>query len=401
MRDFISKWLRVLKIFRNLILKYRVEEKSDKEADIVIDALINKVVADASLGTNYVLTIFGEEFSPHEREEGNIEAEVVKRERIDDNNVKLVFKVPIFFENKSDFFPMFLTCIGEPPGFHPNIYLEDFCFEKDDPFEGSLSSGPERYSRYLGKKGPFVGTIIKPNLDTNLERRLKLIKTLMLNGIDFLKDDEVFGLDSFDDFKKYVKEVNKIKEEVYKETKHKCIVCFNITAFTSRADEIYKLPVDGIMINFLALGFSKSFELVEKFKDKCMIHGHRVGSAIFLSRIHKNVLIKLASMIGLDSAHIGTPKIDNISKEIKKLDKKYLDRILSTFTKVNPGYVEALCKGFGDGILFLPCGGIYQHPDGFEKGVRAFRTAVDLYKGEKSQFFDKKAYDRAVQRWMY
>ncbi|MCK4521230.1 MAG: hypothetical protein KAU20_01560 [Nanoarchaeota archaeon] len=388
-------------MFRNLILKYRVEESSNKEMDIVIDVLIQKVIADASLGTDYVLTATGQEFSVHEKQDDVVEAKVVKREKIDDKTTELVFSVPIYFEEKSDFFPMFLTCTGEPPGFHSNIYLEDFSFEGEDPFKNDLANGPEKYKRYFGREGPFVGTIIKPNLGTDMEKRLDLIKKLMMAGVDFLKDDEVFGHKSFEDFEEYVIKVNKIREEVYKKTGYKALVCFNITSLASKADEIYKLPIDGIMINFLALGFSKSYDLVQKFKGKCIIHGHRVGSAIFLSRIHKNVLIKLASMIGLDSTHIGTSQLDKIEKDSEKLDTPYIKTILATFTKVNPKYVEPLINNFGKDILFLPCGGVYRHPGGFEKGVRAFRTAIDIYNNEQSQFYDKKAFDKALARWGY
>jgi hypothetical protein len=388
-------------MFRNLILKYRVKEPADKDIDIVIDALIQKIIADASLGTDYVMTAHGQEFYAHEKQDDVIEAKVLTRTRIDDKNTELIFSVPIFFENKEDFFAMFMTCTGEPPGFHSNIFLDDFYIEGDDPFKDSLSKGPEKYKKYFGREGPFLGTIIKPNLGTDMIKRVELIKKLMMNGVDFLKDDEVFGVESFDVFKSYVTEVNKVKEEVYSRTGHKTLVCFNITSLASKADQIYELPIEGIMINFLALGLSKSYELVHKFKEKCIIHGHRVGSAVFLSTSHKNVLIKLACMIGLDSTHLGTPLIDDIEKETKTLKKDYVSCILSTFTKVNPQYVEPLTKYFSKDILFLPCGGVYRHPEGFEKGIKAFKTAIDMYNKEKSIFYDKDAYDKSLMKWGY
>ena len=174
-------------MFRNLILKYQIKEE-DKDINIIVDAFIQKVIADASLGTDYVLTATGQEFSAHEKQEDVIEAKVLERKMIDDKSLELVFSIPIFFENKADFFPMFMTCIGEPPGFNSNTYLEDFSIQGEDPFEKDLAKGPEKYKKYFGKEGPFVGTIIKPNLGTDMNKRLNLIRELMMNGIDFLND---------------------------------------------------------------------------------------------------------------------------------------------------------------------------------------------------------------------
>jgi ribulose 1,5-bisphosphate carboxylase large subunit-like protein len=382
-------------MYKNLILKYHIKEKNISKIKIFVE----KIIADASIGTNYVITNNKEEFLPHKiNYNEKLKAKLLNQKSISKELTELVFKIPLYFENKMDFFSMFITCIGEAVGFHSEAYLIDFEIDKD-PFKLSTSQGPKKYINYLNKPGPYIGAIIKPNICSKMNERIKLIRKLMLNGIDFIKDDEVFGLKNFNQFKIYVTKVNNIKKEIYQITNQKCLVCFNITAYSSNYKKIQKMSLDGIMINYIALGFPKSYELIQNLNKRSIIHGHRVGFALFLNKIHPNVLLKLACKLGLDSTHIGTPKIKDIRNYANQFDFNLFKYIVPTFTKVSPSYITPICNKFGKNVLFLPCGGIYQHPLGFEKGIRAFKTAIDLYNKTEGAYFDLDAYCKAIKKW--
>ncbi|MGA2554415.1 MAG: RuBisCO large subunit C-terminal-like domain-containing protein, partial [Smithella sp.] len=163
--------------------------------------------------------------------------------------------------NVEDQLPMMLTAIIGNISMVPNFKLLDIRFPKAtlDQYNGP-KFGTDGWWKVLGlKKGrPLLNNMIKPCSGYPLEVGARLFKEAALGGCDVIKDDELIANMRYNDAVKRVKTYMKIEKEVYEETGEHTIYTVNVTDRLPRMFDLAKRCVDagvnGMMVNYLAVG---------------------------------------------------------------------------------------------------------------------------------------------------
>lgn len=261
---------------------------------------------------------------------------------------------------------------------------------------------------------PILGTIIKPKIGLNQNEYAQACYNFWSGGGDFVKNDEPQADQDFCSYDKMVVQVKKAMDKAVKETGHKKVHSFNVSApdydtMIKRCELIinagfekgsYAFLIDGILAGWMAVQ-----TLRRKYPD-VFIHFHRAGHGAFTrpeNPIGFSVLIlsKFARLSGTSGIHTGTggvgkmkgsPEEDIISAHslLEQNSKGYFfeqnwHNIKKCCPIISGGLNPTLLKPFIDimkGIDFITTmgAGVHAHPNGTKAGAKALVESCEAYK---------------------
>lgn len=293
--------------------------------------------------------------------------------------------------------PMLLTTAVGNISMGGDIKLVDIRFPKKyvAGFKGPRF-GIEGVRKLLGvPKRPLLNNMIKPCTGYPLELGAELFRKAALGGCDIIKDDELIADASFNSVLGRVKRYMEIEKQVYEEKGEHTLYTVNVTDKIPKvfrnAKRAVELGCNGIMINYLAVGFPVLQALAEDRNINVPILGHMdVAGAFYMSPLHgigsHLVLGKLPRLAGADIVVIPAPygKAPVIDYKFKNVARNLsfpLYNLKPTFPMasggITPSMVPQVMADLGNDIVIGSGGGIHAHPQGPVAGGKAFRQAID------------------------
>lgn len=253
---------------------------------------------------------------------------------------------------------------------------------------------------YLGVQDkPLLGAIIKPKTGITPHVLLEMVKELVDNGVNFIKEDEILSNPSFCTIEERVPLIM----DYIKNSGKKVVYCVCINAdypyILDRVKQVHALGGNGVHINFWnGLGVYKS---VRELDLPIFVHFQKSGDKILTDKNHRfsidfNVICQLAGMMGVDFIHSGMwgGYCDDDEEVLRKnLDTLHQHNVMPALScGMHPGIVKAIEARFGTNFLANTGGAIHGHPQGTGAGVRAMRQALD---GDT----EKEEYTIAIEKW--
>jgi 2,3-diketo-5-methylthiopentyl-1-phosphate enolase len=294
---------------------------------------------------------------------------------------------------------MMLTAIIGNISMVPNFKLLDIRFPKAtlDQYNGP-KFGPDGWWKILGikKDRPLLNNMIKPCSGYPLEVGAKLFKEAALGGCDVIKDDELIANMRYNDAVKRVKAYMKIEKEVYEETGEHTIYTVNVTDRLPRMFDLARRCVDagvnGMMVNYLAVGPEAMRALADDPAINVPILAHMdVAGAYFMSP-HQGIsspliLGKIPRLCGADSIVLPF----SMGGKAMYMHERFMTtarnltypmgHLKGTMPMpsggITPANVADIVNAAGRDIMIGSGGGIHAHPLGPKAGARALRQAID------------------------
>ena len=289
-------------------------------------------------------------------------------------------------------------------GGHTDINRIQICQVRDITFpEQALNkmskakfgiSGMRKFLDYDEK--PFLGCILKPKTGLDINTYKKLIRDLIDEGANFIKEDEILSSPHFLPLELRVKAF----KEVVGNKKVIFAFCINSDPhkLKERLDIVERNGGNAVHINIWSgLG---SYHAIKMLNPNLFVFYQKSGIAtISDSRnpysISWPVLVKLGIYSGIDAIHVGmtggysNDDENELALNINELQKHNV--IPSLSCGFHPGLVDSVTAKFGNDYIANVGGAIYGHPDGHIAGVRAMRQAIDKTYGSE--------YERAIEKW--
>ena len=307
---------------------------------------------------------------------------------------------------------MMLTAVIGNISMVPNFKLLDLRIPKAtlDQYNGP-KFGTEGWWKALGmKKGPPAAQ----QYDQALQRissgsRRELFRQAALGGCDVIKDDELIANMRYNDAVKRVKAYMKIEKEVYEETGEHTIYTVNVTDRLPRMFDLAKRCVDagvnGMMVNYLAVGPEAMRALADDPAINVPILAHMdLAGAYYMSPYQgissPIILGKFARLCGADAIvlpfSMGGKAMymhDRFMNTVRNLTYP-MGNLKPTMPMpsggITPANVADIVNACGKDIMIGSGGGIHAHPQGPKAGARAFRQAIDAaVKGVKLEEYAK------------
>ena len=286
------------------------------------------------------------------------------------------------------------------------------------------------------KDRPIYGVVPKPKVGYSPEEFEKLATDLLMNGADYMKDDENLTSPWYNRFEQRAEIIAKIIEKVENETGEKKTWFANITSNLPEMEERIEILADlGLkhaMVDVVITGWGALQYIRDLAADYGLaIHGHRAMHAAFTRNpyhgISMFVLAKLYRLIGIDQLHVGTAgagKLEGgkwdviqnariLRESVYKPDENDVFHLEQKFYGIraafptssgglHPGNLPMVFDALGTDIVIQLGGGTLGHPDGPAAGARAIRQAIDAYmQGIPLDEYAKshKELARALEKW--
>ena len=310
-----------------------------------------------------------------------------------------VIQVAFPAANVEDQLPMMLTALVGNISLVPNLKLLDIRLPKAtlDQFNGPRF-GIDGWWKALGlQKGrPLLNNMIKPCSGYPLEVGAKLFREAALGGCDVIKDDELIANMRYNDAVKRVKAYMKIEKEVFEETGEHTLYTVNITDRLPRMFDLAKRCIDagvnGMMVNYLAVGPEAMRALADDPNINVPILAHMdVAGAFFMSPyqgISSPIIFgKIARLCGADSivlpfsmggkAIYMHERFMNTTRNLIYPMGNLKPTMPMPSGGITPQNVQDIVNALGRDIMIGSGGGIHAHPQGPKAGARALRQAID------------------------
>ncbi len=318
--------------------------------------------------------------------------------------------------------PMMLSTVVGNISMAGQVKLVDIRFPKKyvDGFQGP-KFGIDGVRKLLGvKKRPLLNNMIKPCTGYRLEVGAELFRQAALGGCDIIKDDELIADASFNRLLGRVKRYMQIEKQVFEETGEHTLYTVNITDSVPKvfenARKAVEAGVNGLMINYVAVGLPVMQALAEDPAINVPILGHMdVAGALYMSPYHglssHLVLGKLPRLAGADIVVIPAPygkapvileKFDSVARNLTYPLYDIKPTWPMASGGITPSMVPKVLQELGQDIVIGSGGGIHAHPEGPIAGGKAFRQAIDAtMKGISLQEYAKthKELAASIKEW--
>jgi ribulose-bisphosphate carboxylase large chain len=186
--------------------------------------------------------------------------------------------------------------------------------------------------KYLGVYDrPILGTIIKPKMGLTSAEYAEAAYDFWKGGGDFVKNDEPQANQDFCPYDKMVKHVKKAMDKAVKETGHKKVHSFNVSAadfdtMIERCEMIRNAGFEEGSYAFLIDGITAGWMAVQTLRRKypnVFIHFHRAGHGAFTrpeNPMGMSVLVlsKFARLAGASGIHTGTAGVGKMKGNPKE-----------------------------------------------------------------------------------
>ncbi len=213
------------------------------------------------------------------------------------------------------------------------------------------------------KKYPIIGTIFKPYYHLSLNKKVILANSLIDAGIDLIKEDETYLVPK--------NQILKESEIIQSKLGNRGSYIPNVTTYLNDHKFIESLYSNGtkiVLIDFLVTGFSQIYEFKKMF-PQMFIWGHRVGYTLLENYISMKALSMLSIYSGINFLHVGT----TVNESIRINQLEYIENLrninsefIPIFTKITPKLSTELVNIFGQKIILMTCGYIF---DSFNKSI--------------------------------
>lgn len=293
--------------------------------------------------------------------------------------------------------PMLLTAVVGNISMGGRIKVLDMRFPEKyvAGFQGPRF-GVKGIREILGVKDrPLLNNMIKPCTGYSPEVGVELFRKAAMGGCDIIKDDELIANASFNECQARVKLYMQAEKEVFEATGEHTLYTVNVTDeipnVFENAKRAVELGANGIMVNYLATGFTVLRALAEDPAINVPILAHMdVAGAMYAAEWHglssHLVLGKLPRLAGADIVVHPAPygKAPVLPDKFQRVAQNLsfpLYNLKPTFPMasggITPKMVPAVMKDLGTDIVIGSGGGIHAHPQGPVAGAKAFRQAID------------------------
>jgi 2,3-diketo-5-methylthiopentyl-1-phosphate enolase len=308
-----------------------------------------------------------------------------------------IIQVAFPWENFGQQIPMLLTTVIGNIALGGRIKCLDMRFPKSwlKGFKGP-KFGIKGLRKLLNvKKRPFVNNMIKPCVYTSAKMGADLCYEAAAGGADIIKDDELLANACFNSIEERVPLFMEAIDKADSEKSEKTIFTVNITdevpKMFENAERAIELGANGLMVNFLAVGYSAFRHVCEdpSLKVPVLAHMDVTGAMSYspITGIGTNIVIgKLPRICGSDITVFPAPygKAPILRERFLHMAHDMimpLHNIGQTAPMpsggISPGHVEEVIDDLGLDIVIGTGAGIHAHPMGPRAGAIAFRQAID------------------------
>jgi ribulose-bisphosphate carboxylase large chain len=296
-----------------------------------------------------------------------------------------------------------------------SLRLEDISFTKKiiKSFPGPQFGRQGIRKLFKVKKRPIMLSVAKPKVGLTTAQHIDIGKQIWEGGLDLLKDDENLADQSFNPFKKRVKQSLKMRDKIEKKTGEKKSYLINITGPTvremeKRAKFVKDCGGEYMMIDIITTGWAAVNSMREICQDlKLAMHAHRAMHGAMtrdpLQGFSMHCVAKCARMLGVDQLHIGTADIGKLvgtKEEVLEIEKMITRDSYKANAKqktlnqdwfgaksifpcssggLHPLVIDKVMDKMGTDIMLQIGGGLHGHPSGTFAGAKAMREAVEAY----------------------
>lgn len=254
----------------------------------------------------------------------------------------------------------------------------------------------------IPEKQPIFGGICKPKCGMSPDRHLDLVKVLIDNGCNFIKEDEILVDQNHCRMSSRVEKVmNYLRGQNNK-------VFYCVSVHMDHSDQLDTISamrinygINGVHVNFWC-GYGV-YSSIRQLNLPILLHYQKSGDKILHNKQHdfhidEGLLLKLAAKSGCGSLHSGMlggyldESEESIIAKVNMLVG--LNAISALSCGFHPGLVDYVKSKIGHGNWMANVGGsLFSHPNGTKAGVRAMREAINGVKGVD--------YALAIEKWGY
>jgi ribulose-bisphosphate carboxylase large chain len=249
------------------------------------------------------------------------------------------------------------------------------------------------------KNKPLLGAIIKPKTGITPAVLLEMVKELVDNGVNFIKEDEILSNPSFCTIEERVPMIMNYIKQSGKKVIYAVCINSDYPYVIDRVKRVYELGGNAVHVNFWnGLGVYKT---IRELDLPIFVHFQKSGDKILTDINHRfsidfTVMCQLAGMMGVDFIHAGMwgGYSDVEEKELHSImDMLHHYGVMPALScGMHPGLVKAIEKRFGYDFMANTGGAIHGHPLGTKGGVKAMRQSID-------NLTDQPEYNIAIKKW--
>ncbi len=248
------------------------------------------------------------------------------------------------------------------------------------------------------RRGPLIGTIIKPSVGLSPEQTAAEVRKLVDGGIDFIKDDELQADGPHCPFDERVRAVMRVINDAAQQHGKKAMMAFNLTGELDQMKRRHDLVLaEGgtcVMASLNSIGLVGLREL--RRHSQLPIHAHRNGWG-YLNRCPAlgwdyAPWQQIWRLAGADHLHVNglANKFSEDDASVIAAARAVLAPLwrdsnlppmtaMPVFSSGQTGLVAAATYAAlrSTDLIFAAGGGIFGHPGGVAAGVSALRQAWD------------------------
>ena len=308
-----------------------------------------------------------------------------------------VMQVAYPWENFGQQIPMLLTTVIGNISLYGRIKCLDMKFPKSwlKGFKGPKFGIKGLRKLLKVKKRPFLNNMVKPCVYTSCQMGADLAYEAAAGGADIIKDDELLSNPDFNKLEDRIPRFMEALDRADSEKGEKTIYTVNITDRLPRmfenAEKAIELGANGLMINFLAVGYSAFRHVSENLAPKVPLLAHMdVTGAMTYSPIvgiSSNIVTgKLPRICGSDITVFPAPygkapvlreRFLNVAHDMIMPLHNIEQTAPMPSGGISPGHVEEVMDDLGPDIVIGTGAGIHAHPNGPRAGAIAFRQAIE------------------------
>jgi 2,3-diketo-5-methylthiopentyl-1-phosphate enolase len=244
------------------------------------------------------------------------------------------------------------------------------------------------------KKRPILNNMVKPCVYTSCQMGADLAYEAAVGGADIIKDDELLANPDFNTLEDRIPRFMEALDRADSEKGEKTLYTVNITdrlpQMFENAERAQELGANGLMMNFLAVGYSAFRHVCENLSKVPVLAHMDVTGALSYSPIvgiSSNIVTgKLPRICGSDITVFPAPygkapvlreRFLNVAHDMIMPLHNIEQTAPMPSGGISPGHVEEVVNDLGLDIVIGTGAGIHAHPMGPRAGAIAFRQAFD------------------------
>ena len=308
-----------------------------------------------------------------------------------------IMQVAYPWENFGQQIPMLLSTVIGNISLYGRIKCLDMKFPKSwlKGFKGPKFGMKGLRKLMKIKKRPLLNNMVKPCVYSSCQMGAELAYEAAAGGADIIKDDELLANPDFNTLEDRIPMFMEALDRASSEKGEKTIYTVNITDKLPRmfenAEKAIELGANGLMINFLAVGYSAFRHVSENLAPKVPLLAHMdVTGAMTYSPIvgiSTNIVIgKLPRICGSDITVFPAPygkapvlkeRFLNVAHDMIMPLHNIEQTAPMPSGGISQGHVEEVMDDLGPDIVIGTGAGIHAHPNGPRAGAIAFRQAIE------------------------